>query len=124
MAHVRRASAHTAPGGTVRASSPRAFLNVALTKSLGFLPLRCSRTPVCVPSTGTRSVMAFYDKLWTRIERDGLLEFDMANLSERLGRELTVHDFLVNMTSYYGRIVVQDGLVQIHSEILPERFRD
>jgi alkene monooxygenase coupling protein len=59
-----------------------------------------------------------------KIEREGLLEFDMAKLSERLGRELTVHDFLVNMTSYYGRIVVQDGLVQIHSEILPERFRD
>jgi alkene monooxygenase coupling protein len=59
-----------------------------------------------------------------KIERDGILEFDMANLSERLGREVTVHDFLVNMTSYYGRIVVQDGLVQIYAEILPERFRD
>jgi propane monooxygenase coupling protein len=59
-----------------------------------------------------------------KIEREGLLEFDMANLSERLGREITVHDFLVNMTSYYGRIVIQDGLVQIHAEILPERFRD
>jgi len=59
-----------------------------------------------------------------KIEREGLLEFDMADLSERLGREITVHDFLVNMTSYYGRIVVQDGLVRIHAEILPERFRD
>lgn len=59
-----------------------------------------------------------------KIERDGLLEFDMAQLSERLGRQITVHDFLVNMTSYYGRIVVQDGLLRIHSEILPERFRD
>ncbi len=48
----------------------------------------------------------------------------MAKLSERLGRDITVHDFLVNMTSYYGRIVVNDGLVQIHSEILPDRFRD
>jgi propane monooxygenase coupling protein len=59
-----------------------------------------------------------------KIEREGLLEFDMANLSERLGREISVHDFLVNMTSYYGRIVVSDGLVHIHAEILPERFRD
>lgn len=59
-----------------------------------------------------------------KIERDGLLEFDMEQLSERLGRKITVHDFLVNMTSYYGRIVVQDGLLRIHSEILPERFRD
>jgi alkene monooxygenase coupling protein len=59
-----------------------------------------------------------------KIERDGLLEFDMEKLSERLGRDITVHDFLVNMTSYYGRIVVNDGLVQIHAEILPDRFRD
>jgi hypothetical protein len=59
-----------------------------------------------------------------KIERDGLLEFDMAKLSERLGRKITVHDFLVNMTSYYGRIVVNDGVVQIHADILPARFRD
>ncbi|MGD9531587.1 MmoB/DmpM family protein [Pseudonocardia sp.] len=59
-----------------------------------------------------------------KIERDGILRFDMAELADRLGREYTVHDFLVNMTSYYGRIVVSDGLVEIYSEILPERFRD
>ena len=59
-----------------------------------------------------------------KVERDGLLRFDMAELSERLGREYTVHDFLVNMTSYYGRIVVSDGAVEIHADILPARFRD
>jgi alkene monooxygenase coupling protein len=59
-----------------------------------------------------------------KIEHDGLLEFDMAKLSERLGRQIKVHDFLVCMASYYGRIVVQEDSVQIHSEILPERFRD
>jgi len=59
-----------------------------------------------------------------KIEREGLLSFDMADLSERLGREYTVHDFLVNMTSYYGRIVVNDAGVEIHADILPERFRD
>lgn len=59
-----------------------------------------------------------------KIDRDGMLTFDMADLSERIGREYSVHDFLVNMTSYYGRIVVNDGVVEIHSEILPERFRD
>jgi alkene monooxygenase coupling protein len=47
----------------------------------------------------------------------------MAELSDRLGRAYTVHDFLVNMTSYYGRIVVSDDAVEIHAEILPERFR-
>lgn len=59
-----------------------------------------------------------------KVEREGILVFDMQKLSERLGRELTVHDFLVNMTSYYGRIVVNDGFVEIHSEILPDRFKD
>jgi len=59
-----------------------------------------------------------------KIEREGLLRFDMANLAERLGHDYTVHDFLVNMTSYYGRIVVNEGVVEIHAEILPERFRD
>ena len=59
-----------------------------------------------------------------KIERDGLLRFDMEKLAERLGRHFTVHDFLVNMTSYYGRIVVNDGVVEIHADILPERFRD
>jgi propane monooxygenase coupling protein len=48
-----------------------------------------------------------------KVERDGLLRFDMADLSERLGRDYTVHDFLVNMTSYYGRIVVSDAAVEI-----------
>ncbi|ABL79392.1 MULTISPECIES: MmoB/DmpM family protein [unclassified Nocardioides] len=59
-----------------------------------------------------------------KIEREGLLRFDMENLSERLGRPYSVHDFLVNMTSYYGRIVVNDGVIEIHTEILPDRFRD
>lgn len=59
-----------------------------------------------------------------KIERKGLLSFDMTDLSERLGRDYTVHDFLVNMTSYYGRIVVSDASVDIYADILPERFRD
>jgi len=59
-----------------------------------------------------------------KVDRDGMLRFDMVELGERIGREYSVHDFLVNMTSYYGRIVVNDGVVEIHSEILPERFRD
>ena len=59
-----------------------------------------------------------------KIERDGLLELDMAKLGDLLGRPITVHEFLVNMATYYGRIVINDGILQIHSEILPARFRD
>jgi alkene monooxygenase coupling protein len=62
--------------------------------------------------------------VYFKVEREGLLRFDMDKLSERLGRPFTVQDFLVNMTSYYGRIVVNDGVVEIYSDIQPERFRD
>lgn len=58
-----------------------------------------------------------------KIERERLLELDMAKLGEQLGRPITVHEFLVNMASYYGRIVINDGILQIHSDILPARFR-
>ena len=58
-----------------------------------------------------------------KIEREGLLELDMAKLGELLGRPITVPEFLVNMSSYYGRIVINDGILQIHSDILPARFR-
>jgi propane monooxygenase coupling protein len=58
-----------------------------------------------------------------KIERDGLLEFDMARLSERLGRDIDTDTFLVSMSSYYGRIVVGDGTVTIFSDIRPGRFK-
>jgi len=59
-----------------------------------------------------------------KIERERLLEFDMKKLGEILGRPITVPEFLVNMSTYYGRIVINDGILQIYSDILPERFRD
>ena len=59
-----------------------------------------------------------------KIERDGSLDFDMVKLGERLGRPLDTDVFLVNMSSYYGRIVVSDDHVQIFADILPPRFRD
>jgi MmoB/DmpM family len=59
-----------------------------------------------------------------KIERAGLIEFDMEKLGERVGREIGTDLFLVNMSSYYGRMVVSDGKIQIFAEILPERFRD
>jgi len=59
-----------------------------------------------------------------KIERAGLLEFDMEELSERVGREVDTDMFLVSMSSYYGRMVVSDGRIQIFADILPERFRD
>lgn len=59
-----------------------------------------------------------------KIERDDKLEFDMEGISDFLGRDLDTDIFLVNMSSYYGRIVISDGKVEIFSEIKPERFND
>ncbi len=58
-----------------------------------------------------------------KIERDGILEFDMGRLGERLGRPMDTDLFLVNMSTYYGRMDVGDGVVRIHSDIRPERFQ-
>ncbi|MCX9191719.1 hypothetical protein C3Y87_09885 [Carbonactinospora thermoautotrophica] len=62
--------------------------------------------------------------VYYKIERDGLLEFDMAQIGERLGRDIDTDLFLVSMASYYGRMDVSDGMIRIYSEIQPERFRE
>lgn len=54
-----------------------------------------------------------------KIERDEQLSFDMDQLSEIAGREIDTDIFLVNMSSYYGRIVVGDGRVDLYSDPLP-----
>jgi MmoB/DmpM family len=57
---------------------------------------------------------------FTKVERRGVLEFDLAAIAERLGRPLDTEMFLVNMSSYYGRIVIDPGWVRIYSEMQPE----
>src|SRR5262245_9740513 len=54
-----------------------------------------------------------------KIERDEHLNFDMEEISEIAGREIDTDIFLVNMSSYYGRIVVGDGQVKLYSDPLP-----
>ena len=48
----------------------------------------------------------------------------MEEIGERLGRAIDTDIFLISMSSYYGRVDVGDGVVRIHSEIRPDRFRD
>ena len=59
-----------------------------------------------------------------KVEREGSLDWSMDDIGERLGRPYDTDLFLVNMSSYYGRIAISDGRVQISSEIVPARFRD
>ena len=58
-----------------------------------------------------------------KVERDGYLAFDMDELSERLGRDVPTNIFLVNMSSYYGRINVSDTTVELFPEAVPEALR-
>ena len=59
-----------------------------------------------------------------KVEREGSLDWGMDDVSERLGRPYDTDLFLVNMSSYYGRIVVSDGWVRISSDVVPDRLRD
>jgi propane monooxygenase coupling protein len=58
-----------------------------------------------------------------KIERDGELKWSMEEIGDRLGRIYDTDLFLVNMSTYYGRISVQEGEIVISSQIAPERFR-
>ena len=71
------------------------------------------------PSITVRERGGYY-----KVERPGSLEFDLPAIARVLGRPLSAYDFLVNVSSYYGRIDVGDELVRIVAEILPGRFAD
>lgn len=60
------------------------------------------------------AIIDFRDVFY-KIEREGFLVFDMGEITEYLGRELDTNGFLVSMSSYYGRIVVSDGRIEIFS---------
>jgi propane monooxygenase coupling protein len=59
-----------------------------------------------------------------KVEREGFLDWNMEDVGERLGRPYDTDLFLVNMSTYYGRIVISDGRVELSSLIIPDRFRD
>jgi len=59
-----------------------------------------------------------------KVERDGSLDWNMDDVGERLGRPYDADLFLVNMSSYYGRIVVSDGRIELSSAMVPDRSRD
>jgi MmoB/DmpM family len=56
---------------------------------------------------------------YVKIEHDHELRFDLETISQYLGQELDVETFLVNLSSYYGRIVMEDNAIRVISEIGP-----
>lgn len=59
-----------------------------------------------------------------KVEREGSPDWNMDDVSACLGRPYDTDLFLVNMSSYFGRIVVSDGRGELLSAMLPTRFRD
>jgi propane monooxygenase coupling protein len=76
-----------------------------------------------VAETQPNATIDFRDCFY-KITCEDVLSFDMAEVSELAGRDIDTDIFLVNMASYYGRIVVGDGRVDIYSDIQPDRFKD
>ncbi len=59
-----------------------------------------------------------YDDCYYSIEGRGKIEVDLAEVSERLGRDLDVSSFLVIMSSYYGRVKIEEGKFGIYADLL------
>lgn len=54
---------------------------------------------------------------YIEIEADHDLRIDLPQISERLGRPYEVETFLVILSSYVGRINVEDRMVSLSTEI-------
>lgn len=101
-------------------------MSTAVNRRVGISLMTSSDTEAAVEhvsETQPDAKIDFRDAFY-KIEREEQLSFDMAGLSELAGRDIDTDIFLVNMSSYYGRIVVGDGRVDIYADIQPDRFKD
>jgi propane monooxygenase coupling protein len=51
-----------------------------------------------------------------RIDGKDKLVFDMTELSEALGREMDPYTFQIEMSTHYGRMLIQDNSVELHAD--------
>lgn len=59
-----------------------------------------------------------YDECFYSIDGRGKIEIDLAELSDRMGREITVPDFLVVFSSFYGRVNMDEKRFGVYAEML------
>jgi propane monooxygenase coupling protein len=59
--------------------------------------------------------ISYYPAL-IRIDGVGRLEFDMNEISDRLGREFDPYQFQVEMSTHYGRMVLLDDRVIVFAD--------
>jgi hypothetical protein len=52
------------------------------------------------------------------IEGRGNIEIDLAEVGERLGRDLEMSSFLVVMSSYYGRVKIEEQRFGVYADLL------
>ena len=63
-------------------------------------------------------VTVTYQPALIRIDGEGTLTFDMEEISEVLGREMTPHIFEVSTSTHYGRMVmVDDNTVRLYGDM-------
>lgn len=51
------------------------------------------------------------------VEGEGQIQISLAGVSEHLGRDLSIHTFLVSMASYYGRVHIDEQAFTVSSEM-------
>ncbi|MCQ6267791.1 MmoB/DmpM family protein [Fictibacillus sp. WQ 8-8] len=56
-----------------------------------------------------------------RIDGTGVLEFDMSEISDDLGRDFDPYSFQVEMSTHYGRMVMLDDKIMLFAD--PEEAR-
>lgn len=58
------------------------------------------------------------DDCYYSIEGRGKIEIDVAEVAERLGRDLSMSSFLVVMSSYYGRVHIEADQFGVYADLL------
>jgi propane monooxygenase coupling protein len=85
-------------------------------RKAGATLMKCADAEVAleyIRETNPAATITFRD-VYYKIECAGPLKFDMAALSEIAGHEVDTDLFLVNLSSFYGRIVVNDDSVELY----------
>lgn len=58
------------------------------------------------------------------VEGEGEIRIGMSGVGEYLGRDLSIHTFLVTMASYYGRVQVEEDAFIVSSDMHQLEIRD
>jgi propane monooxygenase coupling protein len=61
-------------------------------------------------------VKVLYYPAMIRIDGTDKLVFDMNEISEALGREMDPYTFQIEMSTHYGRMLIQDDAVELHAD--------